>query len=225
MNLPVPAILICVVGLSVQNTSSSITGLRRDDTPIRIVGAVTATGPIYQNDKSERRQTSGEKYYVLGNKSADRDPEQAIKYYRMAIKKGVDTDNLRIELGIQLRMLRRYDEASEQFRVAIKRNGGSMRAHLGLAYTLLYSKNYEEALVEFGHVKRLDPDSYRTGLLSDYIAESLDALGRYEEALTEYQLALQCNCKEQSVNDRIAKRIGEIKGMLNRKSDKENRSR
>jgi len=166
-------------------------------------------------NESERRSALGEKYYVMGNKSADRDPEQAVAYYRMAIEKGYDTNHLRVEMGILLRSLKRYEESSEQFRVAIKRNENDGRAHLSYAYTLMAGGNYEEALKEWEAVKRRNPDDYASGIMSDYIAQCFDALGKYEEALKEYEAALRC-CGTEEEQNKIKKRVQEIKELLNK---------
>lgn len=63
-------------------------------------------------------------------------------------------------------------------------------------------------------MKRLDSDSYRLGLFSDYVAKCFDALGEYEAALSKYGAAIRCNCQDQPAKEIIIKRIAEIKENL-----------
>jgi tetratricopeptide (TPR) repeat protein len=150
----------------------------------------------------------------MGNRVASTNPQLAVEYYKVAVKNGYDTEGVRVQLGQLLRGLRRYNESIEQFLIVIRRDKDSLRAHLGLAYTFINSGQYEKALQEFGEVKRLDYDSYESGLFANYIAQCLDALSRYEEALEEYEAALRCHCYGESVDKTIRARILELREKL-----------
>lgn len=174
----------------------------------------TTKGAAWQSVKPEKRRASGKKYYLMGNGSARTDPQRAISHYQEAIKNGYDTNDLRVEMGRLLRSVGRLQEAAEQFRVVIRRDADNLRAHLGLAYTSGSIGQHEEALKEFGEVKRLDPRSYGEGIFAPDVAQSLDALGRYKEALAEYEAALRCRCHGESADENFKRRVQAIKEKL-----------
>lgn len=163
----------------------------------------------------EEQSPEGYRYYVMGNRNSDINPERAAEQYKTALKKGYDTVELRLRLGRLLRLLKRPEEAFEHYRAATRIDAEDMRPHLSLAHALLDARRYEEALGEFEFVKKLSPEEYKLGMFSDDIGKSLDALERYEEALKEYEASLRCGCNGELKDDLVRRRIEEIKIIIN----------
>jgi tetratricopeptide (TPR) repeat protein len=67
---------------------------------------------------------------------------------------------------------------------------------------------------EFEILMEVDPEDYKDGILSMDIGDCLYELGRYEEALKEYQTVLRCNCDEEADTNRARERVGEIQRKL-----------
>lgn len=164
----------------------------------------------------EEQSPEGYRYYVMGNRNSDVNPERAVEQYETALKKGYDTVELRLRLGGMLRLLKRPEEAFQQYRAAIRIDAQSMRPHLALAHALLDAGRYEEALGEFEVLKKLSPEEYKLGMFADDMGKSLDALERYEEALKEYEASLRCGCNGELKDDSVRRRIEEIKILLKR---------
>jgi tetratricopeptide (TPR) repeat protein len=165
---------------------------------------------------SEKQSPAGSKYYAAGNRNSYSNPELAVEQYKKAIAEGYDTVELRLSLGKVLQILKRPEEAFEQYRAAIQMDGENSRPHFALALALLNSERYEEALREFEIVKELDAEDYKLGLFSDHIAKCLDYLGRYEDALEEYDAALRCGCSGETEEALLKRRIAELKALLGR---------
>jgi tetratricopeptide (TPR) repeat protein len=110
----------------------------------------------------------------------------------LAIANGYDTNWLRTELGrVLARYLHRDEEAIEQFRVAIQRDKNDWRGHWLLSESLLETKKYDEVLKELQVAKQLDADGRSNGFYDYYTAKAFDGLGRYDEALKDYQAFLK----------------------------------
>jgi tetratricopeptide (TPR) repeat protein len=132
---------------------------------------------------------SGADHYGQANYlKAGHESEEALREYQLAIESGYDTADVRVGLGDLLRdQLNREDEAIEQFRIAVQRDKSHFGAHSRLAQSLLSTEQYDEALRELNIVKRLDPEQAAEGFYAYQTAKALDGLGRYDEALTEYE--------------------------------------
>jgi len=138
-------------------------------------------------------QKSGEDHFAEANILRDRGKyEEAVQEYKLAIANGYDTNWLRTELGrVLARYLHRDEEAVEEFRVAIQRDKNDWRAHWLLSESLLETKKYDEALQELQVAKQLDAEGRSNGFYDYYTAEAFDGLGRYDEALKDYQAFLK----------------------------------
>jgi tetratricopeptide (TPR) repeat protein len=154
----------------------------------RNVDAAQDGGDKATNQEVEPQRGSGEDHYNLANElSNDREADEALKEYNLALQAGYDTADLRVELGLLLGdQLKRYPEACEQLRVAAEREPTNLRAHSGLGTFLLLDGRYEEALAELTIADKLDRDSRSYPYYSYEKAKALDALQRYQEALDEY---------------------------------------
>jgi tetratricopeptide (TPR) repeat protein len=131
---------------------------------------------------------SGEDHYNLASDlKHDRQADDSLREYNLALQAGYDTADLRVELGLLLGdQLRRYPEACDQLRIAVQREPRNWRAHSGLGTFLLLDGRYEEALAELTIADKLDPDSRSYPYYSYEKAKAFDALQRYRDALHEY---------------------------------------
>jgi len=145
------------------------------------------------SDQTRRRSASGEDHWVRGNVLRDEGKyEEASREYELAIDQGYDDSTIRIELGLILEhYLGRPSEAMSHYRVAIQRDPGDWSAHWSLARALCDAKNYDEALTELETSKQLDPEGRTDGFYTYYTGKTFDALGRRDEALTEYEAFLK----------------------------------
>jgi tetratricopeptide (TPR) repeat protein len=144
------------------------------------------------DQEGEPQPGSGEDHYNLATElSHDRQGDEALKEYNLALQAGYDTADLRVELGLLLSdQLKRYPEACEQLRIAAAREPTNWRAHWGLGKSLPLDGRYEEALAELTIAEQLDPYGQSHGFYDFHKAKALDSLQRYKEALTEYELFL-----------------------------------
>jgi tetratricopeptide (TPR) repeat protein len=178
---------------------------------------VTREGVTYHREQSasgkeparrpQKKSPEGARYYVLGNGNSARNPERAVEYYKTAVENGYDTLELRLSMGILLRILERYEESAKQLRIAIQMDESDSRPHLSLAYTFVLSGRREDAIKEFEILKEVATEDYNDGIFSLDIGDCLYELGRYEEALKEYRAVLRCNCYEDADADRVRVRI------------------
>jgi tetratricopeptide (TPR) repeat protein len=215
VTLALQTIIALVCATSTAGTFTSDTAIREGATYTR---AQTCSGNE-QVKRPQHESAAGKRYYVRGNGNSYRHPDQAIEYYKLAVENGFDTVDLRIEMGILLRQLKRYEESAEQLRVAVQMDECDVRAHLSLAYTLLAGGAHADALKEFELLKDLDRRDYEDGLLSIYLGDCLYELGRYGEALKEYRRVLSCDCYEDTDADRAKARVQEIERKLKNSSN------
>lgn len=190
--------------------------------------ATLGQGSSSQSKKAEpnstdprQEQLSGEAHFYRANglNYGAGKPEAALKEYNLAIENGYDTNELRMEMGRLLaRQLHRPEEAIEQFRIVIQRDETEWRAHWPLAKLLLETKQYDEALKELEISKQLDSEGNSNGFYAYYTALALDALGRYDEALKDYEAFLERAKKiepNSSRADEVKARVEAIKEKLN----------
>ncbi len=181
-----------------------------------------ASSPDVNQPANEARieHLSGEAHWGKANSLRDSGRyEAAVKEYNLAIDNGYDTNEVRTEMGIVLAYyLHRHEEAIEQFRIAIQRDETDWRAHWSLTQSLLETQQYKEALNELEVVKRLDPENTSRGFYTYYTAKALDGLGKYYEALKDYEAFLKRAEKIEPNSSRVNEvkaRVEAIKGSLN----------
>ena len=184
------------------------------------INAFRQERPSSAGDKATKRpeeqSPAGYRLYIAGNANSSSKPERAVEHYNAAIREGYDTVELRLKLGGALEQLKRPEEAFAHYRAAIRMGEEDARPHLFLAYALMRSGRFEEALVEFEAVKRLAAGEYKLGLFSDYIGKCLDSVGRFNDALKEYELSLRCKCNGEAEEGLIRRRIEELKNVIGR---------
>jgi tetratricopeptide (TPR) repeat protein len=136
----------------------------------------------------------------------------------LAIANGYDTNWVRTELGrILARHLRRHEEAIDEFRVAIQRDKNDWRAHWSLSESLLQMKQYNEALKELQMAKGLDAEGRSNGFYDYYTAKALDGLGRYNEAVQDYEAFLKRAEKVESNSPRVREVKARVEALQKRK--------
>jgi tetratricopeptide (TPR) repeat protein len=173
---------LCVSGLFHMgcNEQTSLQTQNRASQAAAEAASSSLTGSTSQD------QLTGQDHYAKGNSLAFGYAEMALKEYKLAIKKGYDTVEVRIALGMLLdKELKRPAEAVEHLRIAAQRDEKSWRAHWSLARALLDAEQFDEAFKEFTRAKKLDPEF--DGLYYYYIGRSLEGMGRYADALTNYE--------------------------------------
>jgi tetratricopeptide (TPR) repeat protein len=104
------------------------------------------------------------------------------KSLNLAKSRGLDSEELRINLGNTLLKLNYYDEAIFDFKRAIEINYKSQAAHLSLSKALLLKGNYSEALNELDRLNELGLEEPSLPLLR---ALALKNLGRGREGKKE----------------------------------------
>jgi tetratricopeptide (TPR) repeat protein len=168
-------------------------------------GQATPNFPASPSLAVSQSQKSGEDHFAEANILRDRGKyEEAVQEYKLAIANGYDTNWLRTELGrVLARYLHRHEEAIEQYRFAIQRDKNEWRAHSLLSDSLLETKQYDEALKELQISKQLDAQGRSNGFYDYYTAKAFDGLGRYDEAVKDYQAFLKRAEKEEPNSPRV----------------------
>ena len=156
--------------------------------------ASISTLPTPQLNNEELCNEKISRAYALSLNSANR--EESVEEYNSMIQQGCDNERLRLQYGLTLGSLNRWQEAAEQYRNIIKRNPKNWYAHWTLAQTLILELNqYEEGLNEVEISKQLD-DMGDIGFTYDYYTgKALDGLGRYEEAIKHYEIYIRLQSK------------------------------
>jgi tetratricopeptide (TPR) repeat protein len=115
---------------------------------------------------------------------------EAIKYYREAIKLNPDDATTHYDLGVLLYSLKRFDEAEAEWRDAIKLNPHFSAAHYNLGVLLYGLKRFDEAVEECREAIKSNPYDtdahYNFGVL-------LFGLKRFDEAEEEYRETIKLN--------------------------------
>jgi tetratricopeptide (TPR) repeat protein len=160
-----------------------------------------------QMKNKQQGKNSGEEHFYRANwfheSLGKAEAQAALREYKLAIEKGYDTVELRIQLGRLLAFrLDQPGEAVTHFRIALDRDPNNWRIHFPLAQILLQLQQYQEALKEIKESQRLDKDGRANGFYFDYLAKAYDGPGESKEALRYYRLALK---RGQKVEPRSSK--------------------
>lgn len=122
--------------------------------------------------------------------------EEALSSFERALALAPQSVNVLINRGSALTSLRRYTEAAAVFRQAIGLEPDNYVAHYNLGTVLLQGlMSASDAVVEFDEAIRLRPDygpSYHNR------ANAFDELGRYREAIADFNSALRFGSEEAS---------------------------
>lgn len=169
-----------------------------------------------QMKNKQRDKNLGEERFYRANSLHEfpgkANAQAALSEYKLAIEKGYDTVELRIQLGCLLAFrLDQPGEAVAHFRIGLERDPHNWRIHFPLAQILLQLQQYQEALKEIKESQRLDKDGRANGFYFYYLAKAHDGLGESKEALRYYRLALK---RAQKVEPRSSK-VKEVTERIN----------
>jgi tetratricopeptide (TPR) repeat protein len=119
---------------------------------------------------------------------ARRLPEDALDYYRYALKRGGDQEKLENDIGVTLLELRQYDEARAAFKRAIqlKPKNGQEWNNLGAAEYV--SGNSRAALTDYLRAVKLDK---KRAVFHSNLGTAYFELKDYESARAQFEKALQ----------------------------------
>jgi tetratricopeptide (TPR) repeat protein len=123
-------------------------------------------------------------------------PDEAIKYYREAMKIRPDYPQTRYNLGLMLQQDRMYAEALEQYEEALRLNPKFGAAHCNLGALLAAAGQFEEAIPHLEQGSQLDPDPGTFVNLVDAYAK----VGRRDDAIKAAESAIRL-AREQNYND------------------------
>ncbi|HOW97268.1 MAG TPA: tetratricopeptide repeat protein [Kiritimatiellia bacterium] len=108
--------------------------------------------------------------------------------FRRALAVTRDNYAMHYNLGRQLTLQRKFDEAIAEFREAIRLRPDYALAHNNLGWTLCLRDDNEEALPSFRESLRLMPDNHQARF---NLGLALMRLGRYAEAREQLEILLQ----------------------------------
>ncbi len=148
----------------------------------------------FPND-SELNMRMGDAQFVRGNHEA------ALNYYQRSYENNAHQYRAYLLRGIVFELLGQNSSAIEMFKQAtLSSPFDTISAyHLGRAYML--QRNFEEAVQSLEKSVTLRPNFVQA---RDYLAWSLEQLGRIKEALNEYQMILKLDPANQAIRKRVA---------------------
>jgi tetratricopeptide (TPR) repeat protein len=118
------------------------------------------------------------------------DPGRAVEFYALLVKMFPNDKRTHFRLGVFYRILRMNDEAIAQQKQALAIDENFAPAYLELGYIDLYAENYSEAEESFQNLMRLIPDQPNP---YDSMGDLYSRMGKFEEAISYYQQALEKN--------------------------------
>jgi tetratricopeptide (TPR) repeat protein len=150
---------------------------------------------------------------------------QAVPHFEAALRVIPSFTEPRVDLGIALSALGRYDEAVAQFQQALRtKDTPALRHNLGL--TFARQGRMDKAIVEYENAMRLDPDDYASVV---ELAAALGANGRWVEAESRLRHALTLYPDDSkarrllattlTLEGRVEEAIGEYREILRRDPD------
>jgi tetratricopeptide (TPR) repeat protein/serine/threonine protein kinase len=143
-------------------------------------------------------------------------PEDAVRFFAIAVALNPDNAGARLNLGVALRKLGKLEEATAEYRKAIELRPDYAMPYSNLGNALASQKKFDEALVAFREAIRRKPDSgFAHAGMGGVLLEQKkfdEAIAAYREALKHtpdfadahywigIALARQCNIREGSVH-------------------------
>jgi len=116
--------------------------------------------------------------------------------------------NRYIEIGLEFKESRQYDQAIESFQQALAVDAANIQARVGVASTHLDQKAYDKAVAEFEKALTLDEEDIaaRAGLCDAHLALGDQAIsrGRTREAIQSYQQVLSINAEHTEARQRMS---------------------
>jgi tetratricopeptide (TPR) repeat protein len=119
---------------------------------------------------------------------ARRLPEDALDYYRYALKRGGDEEKLQNDIGVTLLELRQYDEARTAFKRALQLKPKSGQEWNNLGATEYVSGNSRAALADYLRAVKLDK---KRAVFHSNLGTAYFELKDYESARQQFEKALQ----------------------------------
>ncbi|HEY4308836.1 MAG TPA: tetratricopeptide repeat protein [Pirellulales bacterium] len=123
-------------------------------------------------------------------------PDEAIKYYREAMKIRPDYPQTRYNLGLMLQEDRLYAEALEQYEETLRLKPAFGAAHCNLGALLAAAGQFEEAIPHLEQGTQLDPDP---GTFVNLV-DAYSKVGRRDDAIKAAESAIRL-AREQNHND------------------------
>ena len=154
-------------------------------------------------DKSIELKPENEKNWYLKAESLKglRRYEEALEYNKKALEVEPNNEAVWIQKGQCFERLKKNDEAINSYEKAIKENPHNYKNWTLKFYCLKNSGRYEEAIECLKEALKID--SFREIYYKREIGECLEALGKYEEALSLYE-----KNKEYKIKAKLLQKLG-----------------
>jgi Tfp pilus assembly protein PilF len=178
-------------------------------------GAMTAYREAVKRDS--RRADAYARMAILHDKQGEF--REAAELYRQALKLSPGSPDIYCDMGYSLYLQRRWAESEMNLRQAIAFDGKHARAHNNLAMLLARDGRLIDALEEFRKAGN-DPASAHANL-----GFVLSTDRRWDEARTQYELAVAADPSSQELKDRLAQldtlvaKVGSSRDANRRKQD------
>lgn len=146
-------------------------------------------GPLRKAVDRADRVTAGERHMILGfDAGVNRNPEGQFSHYRALVRLYPNDERARVLLGTYFMARQDYDAAISQFQRASRINPDFAPAFNQLGYAYRFAENYEQAETAFHRYIELLPEQPNP---YDSYAELLMKIGRFEDSIVNYRIALK----------------------------------
>ena len=130
--------------------------------------------------------------------------DEAERYLSNVLGKSAQNANDFLQIADIFRVRADYRKAVEAYRDALETEPDNAKAHAGLGDALFRLERYQEAIDSMQRALVLQPDQPSAPALHYLTGESLQALGRPEQALAHYENALRVNPQFDDAARRLA---------------------
>lgn len=145
--------------------------------------------PLRKAVERADRVTAGERHMILGFEAGvNRDLAGQFNHYQALVRRYPKDERARVLLGTYFMARQDYDAAIGQFRRATKINPDFAPAFNQLGYAYRLAENFHQAEIAFKRYIELLPEQPNP---YDSYAELLMKVGRFEESIQNYQIAMQ----------------------------------
>jgi tetratricopeptide (TPR) repeat protein len=133
--------------------------------------------------------------------SATRQYEESLSKYAKAVEAGIDSREIWLAWGQTLYCMRKYREAARKYQRASEHTPTDASILMTVADNYRWAGDYEKALSALGEVARLVKDNKNTGVairpssVHTSMGKALTAMGRFDEAVSECEVALKLNSR------------------------------
>jgi serine/threonine-protein kinase len=147
---------------------------------------------------------------ALANALVRTEPDQAVGYYRAALAARPGTGAVYHNLGMTLRILRRFDESMDCFERLLQMEPNSARAHTNMGLALKDVGKLDEAIEQHRRALALDADFVAA---HSNLGEALAKRGRLDESLVHAERAVALDPLDPLVHANLALAL-QINGCL-----------